>query len=102
MRRRRRGDRLRDLDGHPARVEPDEPRSRALRSPGRERRRSCAGEAKEDTDWAEIVRLYDRLERIQPTAIVALNRAVAVAMVDGPRAALALVDALEEDGALDG
>jgi RNA polymerase sigma-70 factor (ECF subfamily) len=56
---------------------------------------------KEDTDWAEIVRLYDRLERVQPTQIVALNRAVAVAMVEGPRAALAIVDALAEDGALD-
>jgi RNA polymerase sigma-70 factor (ECF subfamily) len=56
---------------------------------------------KEDTDWAEIVRLYDRLDRIQPTPIVALNRAVAVAMVDGPAAALAIVDALAKDGALD-
>jgi len=44
---------------------------------------------KEDTDWAQIVRLYDRLERIQPSSVVALNRAVAVAMVDGPAAALA-------------
>jgi RNA polymerase sigma-70 factor (ECF subfamily) len=57
---------------------------------------------KEDTDWAEIVRLYDRLERIQPSAIVALNRAVAVAMVDGPAAGLAIVDALAEDGELEG
>jgi RNA polymerase sigma-70 factor (ECF subfamily) len=56
----------------------------------------------EDTDWAEIVRLYDRLESIQPSPIVALNRAVAVAMVRGPSAALAIVDALERDGALDG
>src|SRR5262249_20607486 len=54
---------------------------------------------KEDTDWAEIVRLYERLERIQPSPIVALNRAVAVAMVDGPAAALAIVDALAKDGA---
>jgi RNA polymerase sigma-70 factor (ECF subfamily) len=56
---------------------------------------------KEDTDWAEIVRLYDRLERIQPSSVVVLNRAVAVAMVDGPAAALAIVDALAKDGALD-
>jgi RNA polymerase sigma-70 factor (ECF subfamily) len=57
---------------------------------------------KEDTDWSEIVRLYDRLERIQPSSIVALNRAVAVAMVDGPAAGLAIVDALAKDGSLDG
>jgi RNA polymerase sigma-70 factor (ECF subfamily) len=57
---------------------------------------------KEDTDWAEIVRLYDRLERIQPSAIVALNRAVAVAMVEGPAAGLAIVDALANDGELEG
>ncbi len=56
---------------------------------------------KEDTDWAEIVRLYDRLERILPSSVVTLNRAVAVAMVDGPRAALAIIDALAKDGALD-
>jgi RNA polymerase sigma-70 factor, ECF subfamily len=56
---------------------------------------------KEDTDWAEIVRLYDRLEEIQPSAIVALNRAVAVAMVEGPAAALAIVDALAQDGELE-
>ena len=43
----------------------------------------------EDTDWAEIVRLYDLLERMQPSPVVSLNRAVAVAMVDGPRAGLA-------------
>ena len=56
---------------------------------------------KEDTDWNGIVRLYDRLERTQPSAIVTLNRAVAVAMVDGPAAALAIVDELAKDGALD-
>ncbi|MDB4937267.1 MAG: putative polymerase, sigma-24 subunit, subfamily [Labilithrix sp.] len=56
---------------------------------------------KEDTDWSEIVRLYDRLEAIEPSPVVALNRAVAVAMIDGPAAALAIVDALAEGGALD-
>lgn len=56
---------------------------------------------KEDTDWRAIVALYDRLERVQPSPVVALNRAVAVAMVDGPAAALALVDPLAKDGALD-
>jgi RNA polymerase sigma-70 factor (ECF subfamily) len=47
-----------------------------------------------DTNWSQIVRLYDQLLAIQPTPVVALNRAVAVAEVDGPQAALQLVDAL--------
>jgi RNA polymerase sigma-70 factor (ECF subfamily) len=46
------------------------------------------------TDWREIVALYDALFRIEPTPIVELNRAVAVAMRDGPRAGLALIDAI--------
>src|SRR5262249_37835502 len=57
---------------------------------------------KEDTDWAEILRLYDRLERVQPSSVVGLNRAVAVAMVVGPAEALVMVDAAEKDGALSG
>jgi RNA polymerase sigma factor (sigma-70 family) len=48
----------------------------------------------EDTDWREIAGLYGLLERITHNPLVALNRAVAVAMVDGPAAGLALVDAL--------
>lgn len=48
-----------------------------------------------DTDWAQIVRLYDRLYALNPTPIVALNRAVAVAETRGPAAALALVDELD-------
>ncbi|MBS0321807.1 MAG: RNA polymerase sigma factor [Proteobacteria bacterium] len=47
-----------------------------------------------DTDWAEIVGLYDVLLRIAPSPVVELNRAVAVAMRDGPAAGLALVDAI--------
>jgi RNA polymerase sigma-70 factor (ECF subfamily) len=47
-----------------------------------------------DTNWTEIVRLYDQLERVQPSPIVSLNRAVAVAMADGPRAGLATIDRL--------
>ena len=47
-----------------------------------------------DTKWAEIVRLYDQLEHVQPSPIVSLNRAVAVAMADGPRAGLAMMDRL--------
>jgi RNA polymerase sigma-70 factor (ECF subfamily) len=57
---------------------------------------------KEDTDWPEIARLYARLEQVAPSPIVTLNRAVAVAMVDGPRAARDIVDALARSGELDG
>ena len=54
----------------------------------------------EATDWAEIVGLYDVLVRLQPTAVVALNRAVAVAMRDGPAAGLPLIETLLADGQL--
>ncbi|HWU33577.1 MAG TPA: DUF6596 domain-containing protein, partial [Marmoricola sp.] len=47
-----------------------------------------------DTDWSQIVKLYDQLTRIDPSPIVALNRAVALAELDGPTVALALVDQL--------
>jgi len=50
------------------------------------------------TDWWQIVRLYDQLMAIAPSPVVALNRAVAVAEVDGPAAALALVDSLDLGG----
>jgi RNA polymerase sigma-70 factor (ECF subfamily) len=53
-----------------------------------------------DTDWREIVVLYDRLSEIAPTPVVLLNRAVAVAMAEGPTAGLPLVDELEQSGAL--
>jgi RNA polymerase sigma-70 factor (ECF subfamily) len=52
------------------------------------------------TDWAQIVGLYDVLARANPSAIVELNRAVAVAMRDGPAAGLALVDAILARGDL--
>ncbi|PYM26112.1 MAG: RNA polymerase subunit sigma-24 [Candidatus Rokuibacteriota bacterium] len=61
----------------------------------------CQARRPEDTDWAQIVRLYDLLERVQPTPIVALNRAAAVAMAEGPRPALALIDALAGRGDLE-
>ena len=48
-----------------------------------------------DTDWPHIVALYDQLLAIAPTPVVALNRAIAVGEVDGPAAALALVDKLD-------
>ena len=51
----------------------------------------------EATDWPQIVALYDLLARIAPNPMVALNQAVAIAMVDGPRAGLARLDALADD-----
>ncbi len=52
------------------------------------------------TDWAEIVGLYNVLNHLQPSPIVALNRAVAVTMQDGPEAGLAIVDAILANGDL--
>ena len=54
-----------------------------------------------ETDWGEIVGLYDVLLTIEPSPVVELNRAVALAMRDGPAAGLALVDALMARGELD-
>jgi RNA polymerase sigma-70 factor (ECF subfamily) len=54
----------------------------------------------DQTDWSEIVGLYDVLMRVDPSPVVALNRAAAVAMRDGPRAGLALVDAILAGGEL--
>src|SRR3989441_698902 len=62
----------------------------------------CQAPRPEDTDWPQIVRLYDLLERLEPSPIVSLNRAVAVAMVEGPRPALEIIDALATTGDLDG
>jgi RNA polymerase sigma-70 factor (ECF subfamily) len=53
-----------------------------------------------ETDWPQILMLYDQLLVVWPSPVVALNRAVAVAMVDGPAAALEEVAALEDDGRL--
>jgi len=52
----------------------------------------------EETDWVRIVVLYDALERLTPSPVVSLNRAVAVSMADGPEAALPLVDAVALPG----
>jgi RNA polymerase sigma-70 factor (ECF subfamily) len=52
----------------------------------------------EATDWTEIVGLYDALLRVEPSPVVALNRAVAVSMVDGPEAGLELIKPLVEGG----
>ena len=51
----------------------------------------------DETDWPQILALYELLERVAPSPIVTLNRAVAVAMVHGPAAGLAVVDALAAD-----
>jgi RNA polymerase sigma-70 factor, ECF subfamily len=54
----------------------------------------CQAARAEDTDWWQIVRLYDVLQQLQPTPIVSLNRAVAIAMADSPQAALTILDGL--------
>ena len=61
----------------------------------------CQAARFEDTDWPQILRLYDLMERLQPSPIVSLNRAVAVAMVQGPRAGLELIDAIAAGGDLE-
>ena len=57
----------------------------------------CQAAISEETDWAQIARLYEVLERSQPSPIVTLNRAVAIAMADHPQAALDLIDRLTPD-----
>jgi RNA polymerase sigma-70 factor (ECF subfamily) len=54
--------------------------------------------AAEQTDWGQILALYDQLMAVAPTPVVALNRSVAVAEVEGPARALELVDQLGLDG----
>ena len=56
---------------------------------------TSAPEARE-TDWSQIVALYDQLVRLDPSPIIALNRAVAIAELDGPEVALAAVDRIED------
>jgi RNA polymerase sigma-70 factor (ECF subfamily) len=65
---------------------------------------ACHAEAEraEDTDWPQIALLYERLFELLSTPTVALNRAVAVAMAEGPGAGLLLVDELVDAGQLDG
>jgi RNA polymerase sigma-70 factor (ECF subfamily) len=61
----------------------------------------CRAARAEDTDWPEILRLYDRLVRVEPSVVASLNRAAAVAMVHGPQPALELMDAIAAGGDLD-
>ena len=60
----------------------------------------CEARSPAETDWAEIVGLYDALARLEPSSIVLLNRAAAVAMRDGPERGLALIQPLIEHGGL--
>jgi RNA polymerase sigma-70 factor, ECF subfamily len=61
----------------------------------------CEAVRARETDWPQIVRLYDVLERLRPSPIVSLNRAVAVAMAEGPVVGLALIDELASRGELE-
>jgi RNA polymerase sigma-70 factor (ECF subfamily) len=61
----------------------------------------CKAARSEDTNWHEIVQLYDRLERVEPSPVISLNRAVAIAMAEGPDAALAIINRLSDDGDLE-
>ncbi|MBV9760659.1 MAG: RNA polymerase subunit sigma-24 [Acidobacteriaceae bacterium] len=60
----------------------------------------CGAARAEDTDWAQILSLYDALEQIQPSPVVSLNRAVAMAMAKGVEPALALLESLAKEGEL--
>lgn len=61
----------------------------------------CRAARPEDTNWTQVLQLYDLLESVQPSPLVSLNRAVAVAMVDGPQSGLALIDSLAATGDLE-
>jgi RNA polymerase sigma-70 factor, ECF subfamily len=61
----------------------------------------CKAARADETNWREIVRLYDQLERIDSSPVISLNRAVAVAMAEGPKSALAVIDSLAQAGDLD-
>jgi RNA polymerase sigma-70 factor (ECF subfamily) len=83
----------------------------ALRTPGRPEAYAVQGAIAalharapgyRDTDWAQIAGLYEVLLRISPSPVIELNHAAVVSMVDGPARALALIDALEARGGLNG
>jgi RNA polymerase sigma-70 factor (ECF subfamily) len=61
----------------------------------------CKTGRAEDTNWPRIVTLYDLLYQLLPSPVVALNRAVAIAMAHGPETGLAIIDELAESGELD-
>jgi RNA polymerase sigma-70 factor (ECF subfamily) len=95
---RSRWDQARIREGHRA-LE----RSVRLRSPGQYQLQAAiaALEIEEEPDWPQIADLYGALARLTPTAVVELNRAVAVGFADGPQAGLALLEPLLEDRALE-
>jgi RNA polymerase sigma-70 factor (ECF subfamily) len=57
----------------------------------------CAADSFQATDWPQIVALYDQLYSVMPTPVIALNRAIAVAEIEGPAAALTTLDAIAPD-----
>jgi len=61
----------------------------------------CRAKRADETNWSQIVSLYDGLLRFQPSPVISLNRAVAVAMADGPERGLAIIDQLASGGDLD-
>lgn len=61
----------------------------------------CKARRPEETNWRRIVNQYDLLQEFLPSPIIALNRAVAVGMADGPQSALVLIDEIAESGELD-
>ena len=61
----------------------------------------CKAARAEDTNWPRIVTLYDLLYQLLPSPVVALNRAVAIAMTQGPQTGLAIIDELADSGELD-
>ena len=61
----------------------------------------CKAARPAETNWPRIVGLYDLLQQLLPSPVIALNRAVAVAMADGPSAGLAIIDELAALGELD-
>ena len=75
-------------------------RALSLRAPGRYQLQAAiaALHVERETDWAEVAALYDRLELLEPTPIVTLNKAVAYAMAEGPERGLALMKGIELPG----
>ena len=67
---------------------------RPLHAAGRDRGGACRSGTADATDWEQIVGLYDVLLRADPSPVIELNRAAAMAMRDGPAAGLAIVDAI--------
>lgn len=61
----------------------------------------CKAARPRDTDWSQIVKLYDLLEQLMPSPVVSLNRAVAIAMAHGPEPALELIEQLADSGELE-